>query len=84
MIIPYGGERNVLLPNNGAPEGWLWCDEVSTATVSHPELYAVLGLRYTSSSTVVGSFQTPNLSSSTFITTGTVSEGVYLQYIIKT
>jgi hypothetical protein len=84
MIVPFGGEKNLSLPNRGAPVGWLWCDNVSTATVSHPELYAVLGLRYTSSATVVGSFQVPDLSTTNFITTGTSGIGVYLQYIIKT
>jgi hypothetical protein len=83
MIVPFGGQKNLSLPNRGAPEGWLWCDNVSTATVAHPDLYAVLGLRYTSSSTVVGSFQVPDLSTANFITTGTTT-GTYLTYIIKT
>jgi len=77
MIVPFAGEKNVSLPNRGAPDGWLWCDNVSTATVSHPALYSVLGLRYTSTATVVGSFQVPD-----FVTTA--SGGYVVNYIIKT
>lgn len=81
MVLPYGGIKSNALPNRGAPTGWKWCDGETTSTAAENALYAVIGNRYSSSTTVVGSFQVPNTS--TFITTGT-GTGTNLEYIIKT
>jgi hypothetical protein len=76
MIVPYGGTT--------PPNGWAFCSgaSVSSADPLYSELFGIIGTRYSSSSTVAGNFQIPNLSTATYITTGT-STGTYLKYIIK-
>jgi hypothetical protein len=75
MVIPYGGTT--------PPDGWLWCDGSQYADVQYQDLSLTIGRTFTSSATASSNFRVPDLSTTTFVTTGT-GVGVYLQYIIKT
>lgn len=80
MIVPYGGN-----PTGSPPTGWAWCNasaSYSSTDADYQDLYSVIGRRYTPSSTLSGLFYPPDLSTSTYVSTGT-GVGVYLQYIIK-
>lgn len=76
MIVPYGGTT--------PPAGWVLCNGISVASAdpTYSNLFAVIGTRYSSSSVIPGNFELPNLSTSTYVTTGT-STGTYVNYIIK-
>jgi len=70
MIIGYGNSSVI-------PSGYLRCDNSPVSTSSYPDLYAVIGTTYGTNGE--GTFRTPNMSTSTKITTS-----IYLTYIIKT
>ena len=63
-----------------APTGWLKCNGATFSTSTYASLFGVIGYTYGGSGSAP---QVPNMSTSTYITTGT-STGTYLTYIIKT
>lgn len=76
MIVPFGGVSS--------PNGWLFCNGASAPIVGTlTNLFSVIGTKFNTASTLPGNFSLPNMSTSTYISTGT-STGTYLQYIIKT
>lgn len=75
MIVPFGG--------SALPPGWAACNGMSTPiSGTLTDLFSVIGSTFNTSSTLPGNFSLPNMTTSTFLTTGT-STGTYLQYIIK-
>jgi len=74
MITAYGSVTS-------APTGWLLCNGATTSTSLYTSLYSVIGTTYGVSGP--GTFKTPNMSTSTYVSTGT-NTGTYLTYIIKT
>jgi hypothetical protein len=70
MIIGYGNSSSI-------PSGYLVCDNSSVSTTSYSDLYNVIGETYGTNGE--GTFRTPNMTTSTKITSNT-----YLTYIIKT
>lgn len=75
MIMPYGVTTTSTLPT-----GWLLCDGASYAPASYVRLYNLIGFSYGASGP---DFKVPNMTTSTFVTTGT-NTGTYISYIIKT
>jgi hypothetical protein len=77
MITAYGS-------NSVAPPGWVLCNgaEYSTSILSgYSDLYNVIQNTY--GVATAGNFKVPNMSTSTYVTTGT-NTGTYISYIIKT
>ena len=62
------------------PSGWLTCNGATFSTSTYAGLFSVIGYTYGGSGS---SPKVPNMSTLTYITTGT-STGTYLTYIIKT
>jgi len=62
------------------PSGWLNCNGATFSTSTYAGLFSVIGYTYGGSGSGP---KVPNMSTSTYITTGT-STGTYLTYIIKT
>jgi hypothetical protein len=86
MITAYGGNVNLLLPNNGAPTGWLWCDGSSFAvptasTSTYYNLFQVIQFAYSTGTGLT--FSVPNLTKATTATIGPPYTATYIQYIIK-
>jgi len=71
MITVFGGKI--------APPGWLICDGSTSTTTTYPGLFSVIGYSYGSEGSA---FRVPNMSTSTYVSTGT-GTGTYLTYIIK-
>lgn len=71
MITVFGGKV--------APPGWLVCDGSSFATTTYSGLFSAIGYTYGGADS---SAQVPNMSTSTYVSTGT-NTGTYLTYIIK-
>lgn len=70
MIIGYGNSSSI-------PSGYLMCDNSPASITAYPDLYNVIGTTYGTSGD--NTFRTPNMTTSTRITSST-----YLTYIIKT
>jgi hypothetical protein len=66
--------------NNITPTGFLICDGSSISTSTYTALYSLIGYTYGGSG---ATFKVPNMSTSTFVSTGT-STGTFIKYIIKT
>jgi len=66
--------------NNITPTGFLVCDGSSVSTSTYTSLYSLIGYTYGGSGS---SFNLPNMSTSTYVSTGT-STGTFIKYIIKT
>jgi microcystin-dependent protein len=66
--------------NNITPTGFLVCNGSSVSTATYSSLYSLIGYTYGGSGS---SFNLPNMSTSTYVSTGT-STGTYIKYIIKT
>lgn len=73
MITAYGTNSTVL-------PGWLLCDGSSYNPVEYVSLYNLIGFTYGNNA---GDFLVPNMTTSTYVTTGT-NTGTYISYIIKT
>lgn len=73
MIMPFGGA--VL------PSGWVVCNGTSYDMALQPRLYGVIGLTYGGNQNA-GTFNVPNMTTSTYVTTGT-NTGTYISYMIK-
>jgi hypothetical protein len=73
MITAYG-TNSVALP------GWLFCNGSAYNPVDYVSLYNLIGFTYGNSGP---NFKVPNMTTSTFVTTGT-NTGTYISYIIKT
>jgi len=69
----------VSFAGSGAPPGWLLCNGSNFSVSDNPGLFSVIGYKYGGSAAYA---KVPNMSTSTFISTGT-STGTYLSYIIK-
>jgi hypothetical protein len=65
---------------NITPTGFLICDGSSVSTSTYTALYSLIGYTYGGSG---ATFKLPNMSTSTYVSTGT-STGTFIQYIIKT
>jgi hypothetical protein len=86
MITAYGGNINALLPNSGAPTGWLWCDgrSFTVPTSSTSTIYNLFQVIQFAYSTGTGlTFNVPNLTKATTATIGAPYTATYIQYIIK-
>ena len=86
MITAYGGNKNLLLPNNGAPTGWLWCDGSSftvpaASTSTYYNLFQVIQFAYSTGTGLT--FNVPNLTNATTASIGAPYTATYIQYIIK-
>jgi microcystin-dependent protein len=66
--------------NASAPTGFLLCNGSSVSTSTYTSLYSLIGYTYGGSGST---FNLPNMSTSTYVSTGT-STGTYIKYIIKT
>jgi len=66
--------------NNVTPTGFLICDGSSVSTSTYTALYSLIGYTYGGSG---ATFKVPNMSTSTYVSTGT-STGTFIKYIIKT
>ena len=75
MIIPYAKPYS---PSTAPPDGFLWCDGSTTATVARPALFSVIGYTYGGGG---ANFSLPNMLT---ITTTTNTSPVTVPYIIKT
>jgi hypothetical protein len=74
FVSPFGG--------TGAPVGWLACDGSSYSNAVYQNLYGAIGMTFGGDSGA-GTFKVPNMTTSTYVTTGT-NTGTYINYIIKT
>ena len=72
MITSYGGST--------APSGYLLCNGALHTSSWYTSLFGLVGYTYGGSG---ANFKVPDMTTSTFVTTGT-STGTYLTYIIKT
>jgi hypothetical protein len=84
-VIANGSAVNItgeIKPFAGAsvPTGWINCNGSTFSTSTYAVLFGVIGYRYGGSTST---FNVPNMSTSTYVTTGT-NTGTYLTYIIKT
>lgn len=78
MMTPFGSNDPTKVP-----PGWLLCQGQRLPTTgTGSNLFSVIQLTYTSATTSVGYYQVPDLTTATFVTTGT-SVGAYVPYIIK-
>jgi len=66
--------------NASAPTGFLLCNGSSVSTSTYSSLYSLIGYTYGGSGST---FNLPNMSTSTYVSTGT-STGTFIKYIIKT
>lgn len=66
--------------NNITPTGFLVCNGSSVSTATYSSLYSLIGYTYGGSGST---FNLPNMSTSTYVSTGT-STGTFIKYIIKT
>jgi hypothetical protein len=73
MITAYGKNTNI-------PTGWLFCNGSAYNPVDYVSLYNLIGFTYGNSGP---NFKVPDMTTSTFVTTGT-NTGTYISYIIKT
>jgi hypothetical protein len=65
---------------SSAPSGYLMCDGANHTSTWYTQLFGILGYTYGGSG---ANFKVPNMSTSTFVSTGT-NTGTYVKYIIKT
>lgn len=80
MIVPWGSATAPTDTKASGEVNWLVCNGDSKSTAAHPYLYNAIGYRYGGSGP---SFKIPNMSTSTYVSTGT-NTGTYVTYIIKT
>lgn len=76
MITAYAGNYLTV------PSGWLLCDGSNFDKAVYARLFNVIGYNYSPVSSG-DRFYVPNMSTSTYVTTG-ANTGTYIQYIIKT
>jgi microcystin-dependent protein len=84
-VIANGASVNITgeikpFAGTSVPTGWLNCNGSTFSTSTYAGLFGVIGYTYGGSGSDP---KVPNMSTSTFVTTGT-NTGTYLTYIIKT
>lgn len=84
-VIANGASVNITgeikpFAGTSVPTGWLNCNGSTFSTSTYAGLFGVIGYTYGGSGSGP---KVPNMSTSTFVTTGT-NTGTYLTYIIKT